>query len=152
MKSSLLRSVSVTRLALAAALAGATLSGCYVVPLNQPLPNPPSSQPYAATPAPVPQTFNARLYPSNSEAARYGMINALVTQDVSGHSYLSAQINGEQFQGDATRIPNSRNGIANAAGNRGGMLSCRYTMNSSTLGTGQCVLNNGPEFTIHIGG
>ena len=44
-----------------------------------------------------------------------------------------------------------RGGVANASGSRGGMLSCRYTMNSPTLGTGSCVLNNGPAFTMHIG-
>jgi hypothetical protein len=146
------RSVSTARLALAAALTGAALSGCYVVPLGQPLPQQPVSPPYAVAPTPITQTFNARLYPSNAEAASYGMINGIVTSDMNGRGHISAQINGEQFQGDATRAANSRSGVANAAGSRGGMLACRYTMNSSTLGSGQCVLNDGPMFAMHIGG
>ena len=151
---SLSRFVSATRLTLAAALTGAALSGCYVVPLGQPIPQQPSPQAYAVAPAPmapIAQTFSARLYPSNPEAAQYGMINGTVTSDMNGRGHISAQIGGEQFQGDATRTANSRSGVANAAGNRGGMLACSYTMNSSTLGSGQCVLNNGPMFSMHIG-
>jgi hypothetical protein len=146
------RFTSLARLSLAAVLAGVALSGCYVVPLNQPLPNPSGSQAYAVAPVPTTQTFGARLYPSNPEAARYGMVNGVVTSDLNGRGHISAQIGDEQFQGDATRAANSRSGIANAEGSRGGMLACRYTMNSSTLGSGQCVLNNGPAFTMHIGG
>ena len=152
MKRLLSRSVSITRLALAVALTGAALSGCYVVPLGQPIPQQPAPQAYGVTPASVAQTFSARLYPSNQEASQYGMINGTVTSDMDGRGHISAQIGGEQFQGEATRAVNSRSGIANAAGNRGGMLSCKYTMNSSTLGSGQCVLNNGPAFAMHIGG
>jgi hypothetical protein len=146
------RSISITRLSLVAALAGAALSGCYVVPLGQPLPQQLASQAYAVTPVPVAQTFGARLYPSNPEAAQYGMINGVVTSDMNGRGHISALIGGEQFQGDATRAANSRSGVANAAGSRGGMLVCKYEMNSSTLGSGQCVLNNGPMFSMHIGG
>jgi hypothetical protein len=165
MQQSLSRSVSLVRLSIAATLAGAALSGCYVVPLNQATPNQPqayavapiaaapaSSTPALTPPPPTSETFSARLYPSNQDAARFGMVNAIVTSDLNGRGHLSAQIGGEQFQGDATRERNSRNGIANAAGNRGGMLMCKYTMNSATLGSGLCVLNNGPAFTIHIGG
>jgi hypothetical protein len=152
MKLSLLsRSVSIARLTLAAALAGATLSGCYVVPLGQPLPQQPAPQTYPVAPAPTSQTFNARLYPSNSEAGQYGVINGTVTSDMNGRGHISAQIGSEYFHGEATRAANSRNGMANAAGNRGGMLACQYTMNSGTMGTGQCVLNSGPAFSMHIG-
>jgi hypothetical protein len=154
MKLSLLsRSVSFARLSLVAALAGAALSGCYVVPLGQPLPQQVSPQTYpVAPPAPVTQTFNARLYPANSEAGPYGVINGAVTSDMNGRGHISAQIGSEYFHGDATRAATSRNGMANAAGNRGGMLACKYTMNSSTMGTGDCVLNSGPAFSMHIGG
>lgn len=108
----------------------------------------------AFAPAPATQTFTARLYPSNAEATRYGTVAGVVTNDMNGRGYFNAVIGGEPFQGEATRVPGSgqRSGMANASGARGGMLSCRYTMNSATLGTGSCVLNNGPSFTMHVGG
>lgn len=114
----------------------------------------PPAQAIAVMPAaPVAQTFTARLYPSNAEAAPYGAVGGVVTNDLNGRGHFSAVIGGEQFQGEATRVAGSqRGGVANASGARGGMLSCRYTMNSATLGTGQCVLNSGPAFTMHIGG
>jgi len=66
---------------------------------------------------------------------------------------ISSMDGREQFQGEATRVAGSRGtGVANATGSRGGNLSCQYTMNSATLGSGQCVLNSGPAFTMHIGG
>jgi hypothetical protein len=112
-----------------------------------------ASQAYAVAPGPVAQSFSARLYPSNAEAARYGTVAGTVTNDMNGRGHFNAQIGGEQFQGEATRVAGSRGaGVANASGNRGGNLSCQYTMNSATLGSGQCVLNSGPAFTMHIGG
>ena len=147
------RSVTFVRLTLAATLTATVLSGCYVVPLGQPAPSAPPSQAYAVTPGPVAQSFSARLYPSNAEAARYGTVAGTVTNDMNGRGHFNAQIGGEQFQGEATRVAGSRGaGVANASGNRGGNLSCQYTMNSATLGSGQCVLNGGPAFTMHIGG
>ena len=145
-------------LPLAALCAGsaALLTGCYVVPMQpgQALPPGPVAvvpaqsayaAPAAAAPAPVPatQNFTARLYPSNAEASRYGTVTGLVTNDLNGHGSFSAVIAGEHFQGEATRAP---------GGSRGGMLACRYTMNSATLGSGTCVLNNGPTFSMHVGG
>lgn len=103
--------------------------------------------------APVTQTFTARLYPSNTEANRIGMVGAMVTNDMNGRGHFTTVMNGEQFQGEATRVPGSRReGLANASGTRGGILSCRYTMNSDTVGTGNCTLNNGAAFTMHVGG
>ncbi len=115
---------------------------------------PPPAQAIAVVPAaPVAQTFTARLYPSNTEAAPLGAVGAMVTNDMNGRGHFSTMIGGEQFQGEATRIAGTqRDGIANASGTRGGILNCRYTMNSATLGTGNCVLNGGPAFTMHIGG
>ena len=133
------RSVTFVRLSLAAALTGAALSGCYVVPLGQPVPTAPATQAYAVAPAPVAQTFSARLYPSNAEAARYGTVGGTVTNDMNGRGHFSALIGREQFQGEATRVAGSKNaGVANATGSQGGNLSCQYTMNSATLGSGQC--------------
>lgn len=135
---------------LASCAAALALTGCYVVPVQQQQP-----QHVIVTPAapPAPLTFAARLYPANEAAAEYGMQQAVVTNDRNGRGHFSVNIRGEQFQGEATRVAgSSREGFANAAGNRGGMLNCRYTMNSASLGTGACVLNNGPRFSMHFGG
>ncbi|WP_225781847.1 hypothetical protein [Xenophilus sp. Marseille-Q4582] len=151
------------RLAAVATLGAALLSGCYVVPMQpgQALPPGPvtvvpaqqagAGAPTAA-PAPAAQHFSARLYPSNAEAARYGTLTGAVSNDMNGRGHFSAVIDGEHFQGEATRAAGSpRSGVAHAAGTRGGMLACRYTMNSATQGAGSCVLNNGPTFAMHLG-
>jgi hypothetical protein len=156
------RSASVLRLVAISAVAGLGLSGCYVVPMQPGASLPQMSAQYqsagllpaplAAPAAPVTQTFAARLYPSNAEGARIGMIGAVVTNDLNGRGYFTTVINGEQFQGEATHIAGSqRDGVANASGTRGSMLNCRYSMNSDTLGTGNCTLNNGAAFTMHVG-
>ena len=146
------------RFAACLGLGAATLAiaGCYVVPIN-----PQTGQPqtvYSAPqplplPAPVSVTFAARLYPANDAASSYGMVGAMVTNDLNGRGTFSTVINGESFTGEATRMAgsSSREGVANGAGNRGSYISCRYQMNSSTLGTGQCKLSNGAAFTMHVG-
>jgi hypothetical protein len=139
---------------IAAALSGALLSGCYVVPI-QPGNLPPAAvYAPAAVVAPAAVTFAARLYPANEAASRYGMVNAVVTNDLNGRGLFNTNIEGENFVGEATRTAGSSNreGVANGAGNRGSYLSCRYQMNSATLGTGQCRLSNGAQFTMHVGG
>ena len=129
----------------------AVLTGCYVVPIQ-----PPHSQPatvYVTPPPPASVTFAARLYPANDAASSYGMVGAVVTNDLNGRGTFTTNINGESFTGEATRVAgsSSREGVANGAGNRGNYISCRYQMNSSTLGTGQCKLSNGAVFTMHVG-
>lgn len=137
------------RLAAAGALASLALSGCYVVPLQPPQP---SVVHVPAPAAPPPVTFTARLYPSNEQASQYGVVGALVTNDLNGRGHFSTNIAGEAFSGEATRqAGSSRDGVANGAGNRGGYISCRYTMNSATLGTGTCRLSTGATFTMHVG-
>lgn len=131
----------------------ATLAGCYVVPIDprtgQAVPAPPATM--AAMPAP-PLTFPARLYPANDLASGYGVINATVTNDLQGRGSFNTTINGEAFLGEATRKAGSgRDGLANGAGNRGSYLSCAYTMNSATLGSGNCRLSNGALFSMHVG-
>ncbi len=139
---------------LAISVATATLlSACYVVPVNSPY----GSGPVIHTPAPPPSptsiTFVARLYPANELATVYGTVSAIVTNDLNGRGTFSTNINGENFNGEATRVSNSsRDGIANGAGNRGSYINCRYQMNSATLGTGQCKLSTGAQFNMHIGG
>lgn len=142
-------------LALAGAVcAAAALAGCYVVPLNAPPQRVPV--PVAAVqvvPLPANMTFTARLYPANDMASAYGMVGAVVTNDLNGHGTFSTVINGESFSGEATRAPggSSREGIANGTGSRGSYINCRYQMNSSTMGSGQCRLSNGAQFTMHVG-
>lgn len=129
-------------------VASATLAGCYVVPVHQPAP----VAAVAVPAAPAPVTFTARLYPANDLASGYGVVPAVVTNDLNGRGTFSTNIMGEAFSGEATRTAgSSREGVANGAGNRGSYINCRYTMNSATLGTGTCRLSNGAVFTMHVG-
>jgi hypothetical protein len=134
-----------------AAITASTLTGCYVVPM-QPMPAN-STVVVPGIPAPLgPVTFTARLYPANDMASMYGMVAAVVSNDLNGRGHFSTAINGESFTGEATRVAGSgKDGVANGAGNRGSYLNCRYTMNSPTLGTGSCRLSNGALFTMHVG-
>lgn len=135
----------------ALALAAVGLTGCYVVPI-QPPPGPAQPAAVVAAPPPASATFTARLYPSNDLAAPYGVVMGQVTSDLHGRGVLSATIGGEYFNGEATRMAGSaREGVANAAGNRGAYLNCRYQMRSDTLGVGTCRLNNGAVFNMHVG-
>lgn len=141
------------RFALTGALLGASaLGGCYVVPINQTY-TPTASAALQVAPPPSNITFAARLYPSNDAAAAYGMVNGVVTNDLHGRGIFTTTINGENFSGEATRVAgsSSREGIANGAGSRGSYINCYYKMNSATLGTGQCKLSNGAQFTMHVG-
>ena len=132
-------------------LAAATLSACYVVPMQ---PGPAAMVVPAGAPAPVlPLGMNARLYPANDLATPYGMVSATVSNDLNGRGHFLAHIAGESFTGEATRVAGSqREGVANGTGSRGSFLACRYTMNSPTLGTGQCRMSNGAQFSMHVGG
>ena len=133
-------------------LASTLLTACYVVPINR---NPPVTTVYVTPSAPAPSTmtFAARLYPANDVAAAYGMVNAIVTNELNGRGIFTTNINGETFNGEATRVGSgsARTGVANGSGNRGGYINCNYQMNSATLGTGQCKLSNGALFTMHVG-
>lgn len=133
-------------------IAASALTGCYVVPLDQHVPA--STVIYAPAPqVSVPVTFAARLYPANDAATGYGMVLAIVTNDLNGRGHFSTNINGESFSGEATRTSGSqRDGVANGAGNRGNFINCRFAMNSTTQGTGSCRLSDGAVFTMHLGG
>lgn len=139
---------------LAAAASTLALSGCYVVPL-QAVPataGPTASVPAAPIAPPAPLTFAARLYPANDLASVYGMVAAVVTNDLNGRGHFSTAIGGESFNGEATRVAGSqRDGVANGTGSRGSFLTCRYTMNSPALGTGTCRHSDGAQFSMHIG-
>lgn len=143
-----------TRAALVAAslATAAVLSGCYVVPLQATTTMPAGPTVVAPPAPPQPVTFSARLYPSNELASSYGMVAAVVTNDLNGRGHFSTAIDGEMFTGESTRLGTStRDGVANGAGNRGSYVNCRYTMNSPTMGTGTCRLSNGATFSMHIG-
>ena len=146
--------LSAGKAVVAAVLGAAALTGCYVVPVQPGYPPVSSSTVYVTPALPATTTFAARLNPANDAAKVYGMVGAVVTNDMNGRGIFTTNINGESFNGEATRIAGSstREGVANGAGNRGGYISCRYQMNSSTLGTGQCKLSNGAQFTMHVGG
>jgi hypothetical protein len=137
---------------LMAALASTTLlTGCYVVPTHPVGAYPPAVHVPVAPPQPL--VFAARLYPANPLATDIGMVSAVVTNDLNGRGAFSTTIQGESFNGEATRQSGTtREGVANGAGNRGSFISCRYSMNSATQGTGQCRLSNGAIFTMHLGG
>jgi hypothetical protein len=134
------------------ALGVTALTGCYVVPVH-PAHSQMAPMVYATAAPPASMTFAARLYPANDAAAAYGMVNAVVTNDLNGRGTFSTTINGENFTGEATRMAasSSREGVANGAGNRGSYINCKYQMNSATLGTGQCRLSTGAQFTMHVG-
>lgn len=138
---------------LGAVAAVSTLAACYVVPIDprtgQAVPPPQAA--VAVAPA-LPLSFQARLYPANEQASGHGVISATVTNDLQGRGTFSTVIGGESFSGEATRkAGSSREGLANGAGNRGGYITCAYTMNSATLGSGTCRLSNGALFSMHIG-
>ncbi|MFV0679515.1 hypothetical protein [Ottowia sp.] len=155
MKTTIAKCASIrVRAALGLGLATAALTGCYVVPMDartgQPMTT--ATMPAAGVAAPV--AFTARLYPANEQASAYGMVLASVTSDLQGRGNFSAVIAGESFSGEATRKTGSGrcSGMANGTGSRGGYISCTYTMNSTTLGSGTCRLNNGAQFNMHVGG
>jgi hypothetical protein len=138
--------------ALSLALIGAcAVSACYVVPIHQGNYPPPQAGAVLIAPE-LPINMAARLYPANEAATPYGMLTANVTNQLNGKGQFSVNVAGELLQGEATRTAgSSRAGTANAAGARGTFMQCSYTMNNATLGSGHCQLNNGAQFSLHIG-
>ena len=150
-----------------AALGTAALAtACFVVPVG------PDGRPYgtygnypagtalavAPVAAPVPSVavMNARLYPANDLAQASGMAVGQATNFLDGKGAFTVAIGGEQFSGEATRAGrtggSAREGIANAMGSRGGSMSCTYVLNNATQGSGQCTVNNGARYQLHLGG
>lgn len=137
---------------LACVALGVVLTGCYVVPIQDgsrvvQTSNLPSSSSTAVMPS---STLNAKLYPTNAEAQRYGTVFATVNINQTGHGTFSANIGGENFNGDATHYANSRKGKANGAGVGGRYISCDYEMNTPQQGMGQCRMSTGATFSMHI--
>lgn len=130
----------------------AGLSACYVIPIDQ---YPPAgaynNQAVAIVPAPmVRPVYTARLYPANDQASRYGMVSGIITNPETGHGQFSFTLNGESYAGEATRLPSSPKGVANAAGNRGGYVRCQYAMSSAAQGSGSCTFSNDARYDMHI--
>jgi hypothetical protein len=151
------------RVAFSAALAAASLSGCYVVPVAPdgtpvasavaiPAPYPVAPAAPVSMPAPVATTLSARLYPSNEVAAQSGMLAGTVVMPSSGKGRFQLDYRGELLVGEATRVStNARAGVANAVGERGTAMSCTYTMSSPWQGTGTCNLSTGARYQVHLG-
>ena len=149
---------------LVAALGTAALAtACVVVPVG------PDGRPYGnygnypaggalavaplAAPVPTVAVMNARLYPINELAQPGGIAVGQVTNFLDGKGGFTVTIAGETFSGEATRTGrSSRDGIANAMGSRGGALACTYVLNNPTQGSGQCTVNSGARYQLHLGG
>jgi hypothetical protein len=150
---------------MAALTVAAVTSACVVVPVGPDGRAYPSAYPYASgavvpapylapvAPAPTIAVMNARLYPTNEQAQSGGMATGQVTNFLDGKGAFSVTIAGELFSGEATRSNrNAREGIANAMGSRGGVLACTYLLNNATQGSGQCTVNSGARYQLHLGG
>jgi hypothetical protein len=93
----------------------ASLSGCYVIPVDPRYP-PTPGQPYVVTPVPpapgvpvtapqsVPTNLQARLYPLNETAGKMGALTANIVDSVNGHATFSLTQGGEVLQGEASRV------------------------------------------------
>jgi hypothetical protein len=145
--------ISNLKLTTVAAVSAVALSACYVVPVNQyPQGHTPAVAIAAAPAAPTQVVLNARLYPANDVAAPFGLLNGSVTNHLNGRGEIMVVQADELFRGEATRdVSNSRNGVANGAGNKGGYMNCSYTMNNQTQGTGTCKFSNGALYRFHLG-
>ncbi|MEC5162440.1 hypothetical protein ACFDR9_000894 [Janthinobacterium sp. CG_23.3] len=142
--------VDFKKLALIAAL-GASLSACYVVPINQTPQAQPAPAAVAYVPAPVQlPVLTARLYPTNDQASSIGRLSGTISRPERGHGVFTLMAGNETYSGEATRAQNSAKGNANAAGNRGGYIKCDYTMSSATMGAGTCEFSNKARFDMHI--
>lgn len=151
---------------IAAAGTAALATACVVVPVGpdgRPVAgyggyaNYPAGSTMAVAPIVLPAAsvavMNARLYPVNELAQAGGMAVGQVTNFLDGKGAFTVTLGGEQFSGEATRAGrSSREGIANAMGSRGGALSCTYVLNNATQGSGQCTVNSGARYQLHLGG
>lgn len=142
-----------------------SLAACVMVPVNPdgslyqgpvagvPVVGAPVIAAPVVPPAPTSVTLPVRLYPTNEAAAAGGMLSGTVVSNLHGKGVFTLNAAGETMTGEATRgAGNSRDGVANAYGARGGYASCQYTMNSNVQGTGRCSFSNGATYQLHIGG
>ena len=165
-------------LALAAAAAAFSLSGCYVVPMQASdgtvqyeylgtgtaiadatgLPPagtvvPPMAAGAAGAAGPAPATLNVRLYPANEIATQTGIVAGTVTNMMTGKGRFLVNYLGEVLNGEATRVSNDeKRGVASAFSPKGMYMSCEYQMNTPYQGAGTCTFSNGAKYQMHIGG
>ncbi len=100
----------------AATLFAASLSGCYVVPIDPRTghaypPHAPGqggnaapSVPYTPAPPQAPTLLQGRLYPVNDTAAQAGVLTAQVNDHHGGRGSISLNYRGQTLQGEATRV------------------------------------------------
>jgi hypothetical protein len=153
----------IPRSAFAGALAAASLSGCYVLPVapeGYPYAYPHPAAQQAPVPAPItvaptgpgPITLQARLYPANELASQTGVIQGTVTNLMTGKGRFLLNYRGETLSGEATRVEGgSRRGVASAYGSSGSYMSCEYQMRTPQQGAGTCQFSNGAKYQVHIG-
>src|SRR5262245_12913768 len=164
-----------------AVCAAATLSGCYIIPIDPRYPPTPGQPVYIGQPSgtsvsvpppqPVPTTLQARLYPLNEMAGKMGALAATVTDSVNGHATFALNHGGEVLQGEASRVapdypgfgsvhrevygdgrmPSGQRGIASAVSARGTYVNCEYALNAPNRGTGACIFSNGAKYQLHFG-
>ena len=179
---------SIVRVSIAAALA-LGLGACVVVPVDprtgQPYPYPYPSAPTEGAarttvimppaPAAPPQqsVLTARLYPLNVQANKGGLLNAVVVDLHTGRGSFSVAYQGDNLQGEATRVDaayvgfgrihsevlgtpprnsSGQRGIANAFGAKGVNAQCEYVITGPALGTGVCLFSDGAKYQLHFGG
>ncbi len=156
----------------AAFIATATLSGCYVVPIDPRVPAPvyqPGASNSAAYPGPL--TLQARLYPLNETAGKMGPLSASVVDTADGRAKFALSYGGDLLQGEASRVaadypgfgavhrqvygqgnmPKGQRGIASAASPHGIYVNCEYALNAPNRGTGACLFSNGAKYQLHFG-
>jgi hypothetical protein len=104
--------------AVLAAVLGASLTACVVVPIDprtgQPYPLPPAEgsrstvvMPPAPSAPPGPSVITARLYPLNEAANQGGLLNAVIVDSHTGRGTLTVSYRGDTLTGEASRVDNS---------------------------------------------
>ena len=109
------------RTLIAASLLAASLSGCYVVPIDarNPPPYPAVAAAVRGEPVPVsvapaqpqPATYQARLYPINDVAGKMGVLTAQVTDNLAGHGSFTLTAGNEILTGEASRVGSDHPGF-----------------------------------------
>ncbi len=152
----------VVRNILALAVAVATVSGCYVVPVAgtdgsvtyQHYPLPPAGAPMPGPQAgTMPAVLSARLYPANDQATQTGVVVGTVANMMTGKGRFQVNYMGELLSGEATRVSTAeKRGVASAFSPSGAYMSCDYQMNTPYQGAGTCIFSNGAKYQLHLGG
>jgi hypothetical protein len=119
------RALNATALLAVAASLTASLSACYVVPIDPrtgqgyPIQRgdarsdaaPPASVTVVTPPAPAappaPTVMNARLYPLNTQANKGGLLTAVVVDNNTGRGSFTLSYLGDTMQGESTRVDGS---------------------------------------------